>query len=86
LTLAAAAPTSVLPPAPQLACRLPPLADIERLACRDIDPSFVREVAPPQGVGPLWGIARGDASAPLAAKPIPQRFDCPRLIAASAGR
>jgi hypothetical protein len=82
LTLAAVAPPS-LTPAPQVAFQ------VERLrptvACHDIDPSFVRYVAPPQGAGPLWDVGRSGPGARTLAKQAlpPTRFDCPRLTAAS---
>jgi hypothetical protein len=88
LTLAVAAPPS-LPPPPQVAFQVerPRLSPI--MACHDIDPSFVRYVAPPQGAGPLWAIV-GDSdprARTLAKQPLsPPRSDCPRLTAASARR
>ena len=83
LTLAAAAPPPSPPPAPQLVFHLERLGP---MACHDIDPSFVRYVAPPQGAGPLWAIAgRTDlGERTLAKQPtLPTRFDCPQLTAAS---
>jgi hypothetical protein len=85
LTLVATTPPPSLPPSPHLAS----LRDAFRMApaaCRDIDPHFVRYVAPPKGAGPLWGIERGEGGAAQVRKSIPQRFDCPRLMAASGAR
>jgi hypothetical protein len=81
LTLVAVAP---LPPAPQVAFQVERPRSI--VACHDIDPSFVRYVAPPQGAGPLWYVAgrSGPGARTLAKQPLaPTRFDCPRLTAAS---
>ena len=82
LTLVAAAQPGP-PPSPQLVFHLERLGP---MACRDIDPSFVRYVTPPQGAGPLWEIAgRTEPGVRTLSKhPLPPtRFDCPRLTAAS---
>ncbi len=80
LTLAAAAPSASLPPAPQLAFHLSPV-----VACHDIDPSFVLYAAPPQGAGPLWDVARRSdpRTRTLAKQPLAPGSDCPRLTAVS---
>jgi hypothetical protein len=83
LTLAAAAPPPSLPPTPPLVFHLERLGP---MACHDIDPSFVRYVAPPQGAGPLWEIAgRTEPGVRTVSKqPLPPtRLDCPRLTTAS---
>ena len=79
LTLAAAPPAS-LPPAPQLAFHLGPV-----VACHDIDPSFALYVAPPQGAGPLWDVARRSdpRTRTLAKQPLAPGSHCPRLTAVS---
>jgi hypothetical protein len=68
------------PPSPQSAYYLSPV-----VACHDIDPSFVLYVAPPQGAGPLWDVARrSDPRArTLAKQPPAPGSDCPRLTAVS---
>ena len=85
LTLVVAPPPS-LPPAPQVAVRVEGGRLRPMPTCRDIDPHFVRYVAPPDGVGPLWGVERGfDPGSPLSARQpaTSPRVDCPRLIEAS---
>jgi hypothetical protein len=80
LTLAAFAPPPPSPPpAPRVALQVDRPMLFATTGCRDIDPAFVRGVAPPSGAGPLWAVhQRLEVRPPVTGLP---RFDCPRLVA-----
>jgi hypothetical protein len=78
---------ALTPPAPPPPSLTPPLFVERRLQppCPDIDRGFVRYVAPPEGRGPLWPVARldpphldfGPAAKARGLQPPPST--CPRL-------
>ena len=90
LALGLPAPPASLPPPPQISTVS---RSFERPApgCVDIDPSFVIDVAPPKGSGPLWAvrqpIARVGPDAPFRlGEKIPMTDTCPRLRNAAGRR